>query len=274
MGSAIFAAARSRANALQRQKIQEAAMEYQRAQVENLKSAATDRSIRTAAAVDQAQTSRGQLDLAERKFDNPKPAPAPQPKMITLTKPIYGHAAGEVVSNEQLVAEGHKYGSDAIAAGRAATITANAPSKEIQGIKAEMSQLQLDISPRGPYSMSVLGEATRLAERMVAQMKNPSLSTPAENAKARQFLHLPATFRYVPGKEGDTALSEAAARYKHEFWSNHYSAYVAPKRQRLVDLQAALAVRSGTDTEMPVMDEEVAPATGDPPLPAPPPEEE
>jgi hypothetical protein len=251
LGTAIFAAARTRANALQRQKIQDAQMAYQRAQVEGLKSAAADREARTGIA-------QKTYDLAAQQYLNPN---APQAPMMTTTQGRNGVPAGTRMPVPEY--------QGIVTTGNAATMAdSRKDTPEIGSIKAALSAHQTAIEKA---KVSIVTAADKQTMNMAYILKNPSIAAPGSVRTALNQFGLPPTFRYNPSDAASvTRLNDAAARYNKAFRSNHYNATVAEHQPDIDRLTLRLNSMSGDSGGMPQMPESspaepTAPA-GPPPL--------
>ncbi len=247
LGTAVFAAARTRANALQRQKIQDAQMAYQRAQVEGLKSAAADREARTGIA-------QKTYDLAAQQYLNPN---VPQAPMMT---PI----AGEFAGKEMPVAE---FNANA-AAGRTA-MTVKARDDQFRRDSRDMALITADMQKSGPTSTALMGRASKLAHDMFNSMKDPVL---AERVRAQlERYGLPKGIR--AGRTDNKSLmayQKAAEGFQNAYWADNFNAHVETSKTRLAGIQARQAMSGAPPPEAEAAPVEAAAPAGPPPLRDPP----
>lgn len=225
LGTAIFAAARSRANAVERQRIADAEMAYQKAQIESLTSAAADRTRR-------GDIAQGQLDLERDKYLNPN---APQAPLMT---PIAGKFAGKEMPVPEFSANA--------AAGRTA-MTVKARDDSFKRDSRDMALITADMQKSGPTSTMLIGRATKLATDMFNVIRNPSIaSSPGEAARVRAELEqygLPKGLRVRESNiKSIEAAQKAAQAWATGFWSNHYKAHVETSRTKLAAIQARQAM--------------------------------
>jgi hypothetical protein len=225
LGTAIFAAARTRANAVQRQKEQDAQMAYQQAQIAGLTSAAADRATR-------AGIAQKTLDLETRKYENPNAPKAP------LMTPIGGKNAGK----EMPVAE-----FQADAAQRRTDTQVKARDESFKRDSRDMALITADMQKNGPTSTMLIGRATKLAQDMYNVMRNPSVAaSPGEAEAVRRQLEvygLPKNFRFREADAAsDMALKKAAQAFSTAYWSNHFKAHVETGRANLAAIQARQAM--------------------------------
>jgi hypothetical protein len=250
LGTAIFSAARARANAAQRQEQQRAAMDYQSAKAEKLRA--------DIGAVEDFDTglkdAQGNPIIVKRttpgqRLSFLKPTGTGQ-RPITLRKGVLGYPAGSQVTSAELSASG-----------REATIAA---SRDIAGAyvgvrqaaakRAKAEVLRKDMLSSGPTSTSIMSEGERLASHYAAVLRLGDNRHP-EYAAARDSLGLPGNYKFdVWRPETGKLLTQAAGDFAKRYWAAGYQRHVA---KLMPQFEALKAGGAGEEADIDATEEEL-----------------
>jgi hypothetical protein len=220
LGTSIFAAARSRANAVERQRIADSQMEYQKAQIAGLTSAAADRTTRTGIA-------QGQLDLAREQYDKPN---APQDVSIT---PLEGPYKDRLVTKTEFNANA--------AAGRAATM-ANKPNESAETSRARLA-LEQDRIQYERDKFQIKNQADRSATNYAHYLMEPKTATPDQFETARRQFGLPRGYRYQATEKGAALLNAASSQWHQNFLSRFHKELEDKHQKNVSNLLATIAMQ-------------------------------
>jgi hypothetical protein len=180
------------------------------------------------------------LDLRTQEYANPN---APRPKMITLTKPMFGWNKGDQVSSEELAAASRKYGADQYASGRAATDRLKGP------IVAALDEHRKEIDRQ---TKQITAFAHNEAMKSAFVIKNASQMEPVAVKAALANLKLPPNFRYNPSLQKTVEmLNEAALTHEQNIKTNHYTALLAKHQPDIDRLTLRLNTLSGVGSDLP-----------------------
>jgi hypothetical protein len=222
LGTSIFAAARSRANAKAAADAQAATNQYHLAQAEDLKNRVGNRQDVTIGGT----TVKGvSPDAAAGALSRMHSGATGVDHKVTLTSPVFGHKVGDVVDSRQLTAEGDQAGINA----RAANVNNGQLGSKVAAARGAIDSIKYQFSKEGPLSQQVYGEGSRAASHFASILRVGDQNHP-EWRQALARLGLPPAYRFDPTNATSVGvLNEAANR----FTSDYYTAKMANERAKL-----------------------------------------
>jgi len=244
LGTAIFSAARDRANAAQRQEQQRAAMDYQSAQAEKLRA--------DMGAIEDFDTglkdAQGNPIVVKRttpgqrlSFLKPTGAGAGE-KPFQLTQDVGKYKKGAWVTRAELSASGVASRTGAY---EQAT-TGNAAMRRAAEKRAQLTILTKEMSSTGTASTTAMSEGERLGTHYASVLRLGNTRHP-EYTAARDSLGLPPKYKFdVWQPESGKILTSAAQDFAKRYWAAAYQRHVA---KLMPEFEALKAGGAGEDED-------------------------